>query len=65
MNNKSAFQRATDFLLDLGHRRIGLINGLEMQDFAFRRRDGYVAALKSRGLDLDHNLMRSDEMTEV
>ena len=65
VNNKSAFQRATDFLLDLGHRQIGLINGLEMQDFAFRRREGYVAALKSRGLDLDPTLMRSDEMTEV
>ena len=28
VNNRSAFKRATDFLLDLGHKKIALINGL-------------------------------------
>ncbi len=64
-NNLRAFTRATEFLLDLGHRRIGLINGLEFMDFAFRRREGYVAALTGRGLAPDPALMRSGEMTEV
>ena len=64
MNNKSAFLRATDFLLDLGHRRIGLLNGLETMDFAHRRRTGYVEALHKRGLSVDPQLMRSEEMTE-
>lgn len=64
VNNRSAFQRATDFLLDLGHRQIALINGLEAMDFAFRRRDGYELALRARGIDPDPRLMRSDEMTE-
>lgn len=64
VNNKSAFQRATDFLLDLGHRRIALINGLESMDFAYRRRIGYGAALQQRGIAVDPGLMRSDEMTE-
>ena len=65
VNNRHAFARATDFLLDLGHRRIGLINGLEFMDFAYRRRAGYSAALAARGVALDHALVRSSEMTEV
>ncbi|MEM8729529.1 MAG: substrate-binding domain-containing protein [Pseudomonadota bacterium] len=64
VNNKRAFRHATQFLLDLGHRRIALINGLEKMDFARRRRDGYEAALNDAGLALDPALMRSQEMTE-
>lgn len=65
VNNKSSFQRATQFLIDLGHRRIALINGLEDMDFAQRRRDGYLQALEQAGLAPDPKLMRSAEMTEV
>ena len=65
VNNKSSFLRATQFLLDLGHRRIALINGLEDMDFAQRRRDGYLAALAQAGIAPEPNLMRSAEMTEV
>ena len=65
VNNRSAFKRATDFLFDLGHRRIALVNGLEIMDFAHRRRDGYAASLNEHGVDLDPALMRSGEMTEV
>lgn len=64
VNNRSSFERATNFLYDLGHRRIALINGLEVMDFAHRRRMGYEASLSARGLALDPELMRSDEMTE-
>lgn len=64
VNNRRAFERATEFLLDLGHRRIGLINGLEVMDFAIRRRIGYLSALSAAGLSPDPSLMMSDEMTE-
>ena len=64
VNNRSAFRRATEFLIDLGHRRIALINGLEFMDFAHRRRGGYLDALRARDLPADPLLMRSDEMTE-
>jgi LacI family transcriptional regulator len=64
VNNRRAFQRATEFLLDLGHRRIALLNGLEFMDFAIRRRTGYVDALMARGITPDPALMYSDEMTE-
>ncbi len=65
VNNRSAFQRATDFLFDLGHRRIALINGLEVMDFAHRRREGYTASLRAHDIAVDAALMRSGEMTEV
>lgn len=65
VNNRSAFRRATEFLMDLGHRRIGLVNGLEEMDFAWRRRAGYEEALRARDIPVDPALMRSDEMTEV
>ena len=65
INNQSAFKRATDFLLDLGHTRIALINGLENMDFAHRRRNGYIQALSARELAPNSGLMHNEEMTEV
>ncbi|OOY07196.1 substrate-binding domain-containing protein [Thioclava sp. F36-7] len=65
VNNKRAFERATNFLLDLGHRRIALINGIGEMDFARRRRRGYEAALKARDLPLDPALIVEGEMTEA
>ncbi|WP_226621549.1 LacI family DNA-binding transcriptional regulator [Alloyangia pacifica] len=64
MNNTHAFQRATDFLLDLGHRRIALINGLEFMDFAYRRRVGFEQAMAGRGAAVDPRYMTAGEMTE-
>ncbi len=65
MNNIRAFQRATEFLIDLGHRRIALINGIETMDFAHRRRLGFEQALAARGLVPNPALMASGEMTEA
>jgi LacI family transcriptional regulator len=65
VNNRRAILRATEYLLDLGHTRIGLVNGLEFMDFAIRRRRGYVEALAIRQITPDPALMSSGEMTEV
>lgn len=65
VNNLSAFRRATDFLLDLGHERIALINGLEMMDFAHRRRRGLEQGLAARGMSVRPDYLHSGEMTEV
>jgi len=65
VNNRRAFQRATEFLLDLGHRRIALVNGLEFMDFAVRRRTGFLDALAARDIAADPALMISEEMTEI
>ncbi|GAB4526472.1 MAG: substrate-binding domain-containing protein [Roseibium sp.] len=64
MNNRRAFERATGLLLDLGHTRIALLNGLENMDFAYRRRKGFEGALAARGLAPDPWLMRCSDMTE-
>ncbi len=64
VNNRRAFRRAAEFLVDLGHRRIALVNGLETMEFAMRRRSGFVEALTARGIEPDPDLMLSDEMTE-
>ncbi len=64
VNNRSSFKRATNFLLDLGHERIALLNGVESMDFAYRRRLGYEAALSQRGLEIDPTLMFSSDMIE-
>lgn len=65
VNNRRAFRRATEFLLDLGHARIALVNGLEFMDFAIRRRTGYLDALSARGIAPDPALMFQDQMTEL
>ncbi|MEN8684003.1 substrate-binding domain-containing protein [Marivita sp.] len=65
VNNRGAFERGTQFLIELGHRRIALLNGLEHMDFAFRRRRGYETALRNHGISVDESLMRSEEMTEI
>ncbi|MCV6585950.1 MAG: substrate-binding domain-containing protein [Marinibacterium sp.] len=64
VNNVRSFARATDLLVDLGHRRIALLNGLEQMDFAHRRRIGHEQALQRAGIACDPALMLSDEMTE-
>ena len=64
VNNRRAFFRATSLLADLGHRRIALVNGLEAMNFANRRRQGYEAALKERGLAFDPALVFGEDMVE-
>ena len=64
IENRAAFQQATDLLLDLGHRRIALLNGQEYFDFASRRRRGFEHALAARGLTADPSLVFEAEMTE-
>jgi len=64
VNNFRAFERATNFLLDLGHQKIALVNGFEDMVFAARRRDGYLKALKDAGIPIDPEIMFSSEMVE-
>ncbi|WP_281825508.1 LacI family DNA-binding transcriptional regulator [Jannaschia rubra] len=64
VDNRRAFGRAADLLIDLGHRRIALLNGIATMDFARRRRDGVVGALAARGIEADLALISATEMTE-
>lgn len=65
VNNAGAIRKATGHLLDLGHRRIGLINGREALDYAQRRRRGFTEALAAHDLTPDPALMVQGEMTEA
>lgn len=62
--NARAFRRATDLLLDLGHRRIALLNGPETLDFALRRRRGFEEAMEARDVATTPDFMRAEVMTE-
>lgn len=64
IDNLGAFQKATKLLTDLGHRRIGLINGAEDMTFALHRKQGYERALSSKGIYIDPLITSSGPMTE-
>lgn len=64
IDNRRAFRRATEFLVDLGHRRIALLNGREIYDFVQRRHAGVEEGLAARDLALDPELVTSGDMTE-
>ncbi|MBL0371647.1 substrate-binding domain-containing protein [Rhizobium sp. KVB221] len=58
IDNYGAIYRATSYLLDIGHRHIGMINGSRGDVFAEHREQGYRNALKERGI-----VFRSDLLT--
>lgn len=64
VNNVGAFERATNLLIDLGHTRIALLNGIEKMGFAMRRRAGFEAAFATHELTPDPEIMRAADMTE-
>ena len=64
IDNESAFHQATNHLLDLGHRRIALINGSTRFTFAVNREQGFRRALTERGLTPDERLIGDGTMTD-
>jgi LacI family transcriptional regulator len=64
IDNEAAFQEATRLLIQLGHRRLALINGDNTQTFAIHRERGLRKALASKGLELPENRLLSVVMTE-
>ncbi|WP_378945584.1 substrate-binding domain-containing protein [Mesorhizobium sp. ANAO-SY3R2] len=64
IDNEGAFHDATRLLVQLGHRRIALINGEDTQTFAIFRERGTRRALAESGLMLEPMNIRSEIMTE-
>ncbi len=64
IDNEGAFRRATSHLLDLGHRRIGMINGPADQTFAIHREKGYREALLARGITPEPRLIAAGRFTD-
>ncbi len=65
MNNRRAFYRATRLLIDMGHKDICLVNGIETLNFAWRRRLGYTDALTDSGIAVNPDLTYSGDLTEA
>ncbi|MGN7753317.1 substrate-binding domain-containing protein [Sinorhizobium sp. 22678] len=64
IDNEGAIRRATSHLLDLGHRRIALINGRDGLTFTHHRDKGYREALEQRGLSFDPRLVTHGQFTD-
>ncbi len=64
IDNEGAFYDAARLLIQLGHKRIALINGDVSQTFAIHRERGVRRALRDHGLDLGENYAHSATMTE-
>ncbi|MEM6689238.1 MAG: LacI family DNA-binding transcriptional regulator [Planctomycetota bacterium] len=56
-DNVGAAFDATQHLIDLGHRRIALIKGMEHHQDTIRREAGYRKALQEAGIELDEELI--------
>ncbi|MBB3592471.1 LacI family transcriptional regulator [Rhizobium sp. BK529] len=64
IDNETAFYDAARLLLQLGHTRFALMNGPAHLDFAIRRRNGLIAALGERGLELSEDCTSHTVMTD-
>lgn len=64
IDNEGAIRRSTEHLLDLGHRRIALLNGREGLTFTRHRLAGYKAALAGRGVEFDPRLVTHGNFTD-
>jgi LacI family transcriptional regulator len=64
LDNVAAGRQATNYLLDLGHRRIGTITGPLQLSTGRGRLDGMLAAMKARGLTSDPQHVRCGEFRE-
>lgn len=51
-NDREMVESVIDYLVELGHRRIGLIEGPTGFRSAAERREGFLAAMKRHGLDI-------------
>jgi LacI family transcriptional regulator len=51
-NDREVVQQAVDYLVDLGHRQIALIEGPEGFRSAHERREGFLSAMQAHGLSV-------------
>ena len=62
-NDREAVERAVDYLVQMGHRRIAMILGPEGFRSAFERREGFVTAMRRHNLEVSPELMAPGEYT--
>lgn len=64
IDNEGAIRRSTEHLLDLGHRRVALLNGYEGLTFTLDRLNGYRRALADRDIPYDTKLVSHGDFTD-
>ena len=64
VNNKSGFEIATSYLLQQGHREIAFINGLEMFDFAKRRKNAFEETMRAHQAEIREEWLFTGDMSE-
>jgi LacI family transcriptional regulator len=64
IDNYDAGYRATEFLLKLGHRKIGYIGGPNDVFILKKRRSGYLDALRDAGIESDDALIVESQIDE-
>jgi LacI family transcriptional regulator len=57
VDNRGASRRAVNHLLDLGHRRVGIISGQQHDSSGLERFEGYGLALADAGIPLDERFV--------
>lgn len=64
VENEQASAAIVDHLLQIGHTRIGFVEGMAGLPTAVERRDGYLLALRRRGVPVDESLIVNGGSTE-
>ncbi|MFR2485864.1 MAG: LacI family DNA-binding transcriptional regulator [Hungatella sp.] len=64
VDNVAASKEATAYLIGLGHRNIGMINGGKTADVSGQRYSGYVSALVEAGIPLQLDYMKYCDFLE-
>ncbi|EKF60834.1 LacI family transcriptional regulator [Agrobacterium albertimagni AOL15] len=64
IDNEGAIRQSTEHLINLGHRRITLLNGREGLTFTLDRLKGYRQALDDRGIPFDPKLVIHGDFTD-
>jgi LacI family transcriptional regulator len=64
VDNVSASQAAIEYLLRLGHRRIGIVTGLPHLSTSAERLKGYRRALRKAGIAVDPELVRQGDFRQ-
>ena len=64
IDNEGAFAAATTLLLQLGHKRIALLNGPSGMGYAVQREAGYRRLMQENGLAIPARFVANDEMHE-
>jgi LacI family transcriptional regulator len=64
-DNVAGAKRAVTFLIENGHRKIGMINGHSKAEVSIKRLEGYKKGLKEAGLPFDESLVLDGQFSEL